>query len=93
MGAVFVVLKGGVTMDREREAPGITNRDGRRWHCQTSREMDLALRPRHDEGRREEVALPAAIGFDGHHEIPAEVCAMKSNFNLRFVDSAIFARF
>ena len=41
MGAVFVVLKGGVTMDREREAPGITNRDGRRWHCQTSREQTL----------------------------------------------------
>ena len=56
-------------------------------------ETDLALCPRHDEGRREEVALPAAIGFDGHHEVPADICAMKSNFNMRFVDSAIFARF
>ena len=91
MGAVFVVLKGGVTMDRER-GPW-DNQPRRTAGLPNKSETDLALRPRHDEGRREEVALPAAIGFDGHHEIPADICAMKSNFNMRFVDSAIFARF
>ena len=48
-------------------------------------ETDLALRPRHDEGRPEEVALPAAIGFDGHDEVPADMYAMKSNFNMILV--------
>ena len=54
-------------------------------------ETDLALRPRHDEGRREEVALlPAAIGSDGHHEVPAHTHAMKSNFNPRFVGRVFY---
>ena len=65
-------------MDRER---GPWDNQPRRTAALPNKsETDLALRPRHDEGRREEVALPAAIGFDGHHEVPADMYAMKSNF-------------
>ena len=71
-------------MDRER---GPWDNQPRRTAALPNKsETDLALRPRHDEGRREEVALPAAIGFDGHHEVPADMYAMKSNFHPRVVE-------